>query len=293
MSDNSDQIEPNRTRHPPRDIASQWPGRDVDFLILSGENFIVFLDSELDVDWASAAQYDATFTDEQTRELREVLNLAAAVECIPNSHLRKDVRLNFKRMIGEGVARALDRYFEGAKKILEEARLYIEARNVESARYWQLCTACSSGVLIGVSGLILWSFRNFFFRSWTEPTYFLVLAGGCGSIGAVLSMIFRMGRSFPTSDAPRTLHIAEAISKVMAGCISGLLAAGCVQIGLIIPADKTGHMFGTMLVLALTSGASERLAPSIISKLESDSENRHHLRSARTSKTKVRHFNDA
>ncbi len=255
---------------PPRDFVVQWPACDVHYLILSAEDFIVFLDKDLDVDWSTTKQWVDPGGD-----LGEILIRAAAVECVPNDHQKANIRLNFKRMIGEGVARALEGECETAKKILDQAQLYIDARNVEKARYWQLCTACSLGIILGLCGLALWSLRNSVSQKCGEPAYFLVLAGIAGSVGAVLSMIFRMGNSSPTSEAPKSLHILEATSRVLAGCFSALLAAGAVEIGLIL-STLAGHeqLHSVMLLVGFASGASERLAPSIIARIESGSAER-------------------
>jgi hypothetical protein len=266
------------TEVPQRDVrqyVSLWPACDVRHLILSSNTFIVFLDCDLDVDWCTSEKYDEADTEDHTRERNEILIRAAMLECVPNDHQRESVRLNFKRMVGEAVARALERDYDSAKKVLEQARSYIEARNVEKARYWQLCTACTLGLLCGVSGLMMWWSRDYFIRAWGEPAYFLVMAGGAGAIGAVLSRIFRLGRRSPTSEAPKALHMLEAASKVLAGCFSGLLAAGSVEIGLVLSlASGSGQKYATMLVVAMASGASERLAPSIIARLETSSAER-------------------
>ena len=254
-------------QRPPRDFLVKWPACDVHYLILSSDDFIVFLDKDLDVDWSTTTDYEDR--NEAPKELGEILIRAAAVECTPNDHQKANIRLNFKRMVGEGVARALEGECETAKKILEQARLYIDTRNVEKARYWQLCTACTLGMILSFCGLTLWWIRDLAVRAWGEPVYFLVLAGIAGSIGAVLSMIFRMGNSSPTSEAPRSLHILEAASRVLAGCFSALLTSGAVQVGLILStlADHE-HLHSMMLVVGFASGASERLAPSIIARIE-------------------------
>jgi hypothetical protein len=255
-----------------RRYVSLWPGCNIRHLILADDDFIVFLDPDLDVDWSTSVKYEETDTEDHIKERNDILNREAIAECVPNDHQRENVRLNFKRMVGEAVARALERDYDSAKRMLEQARSYIEARNVERARYWQLCTACTLGLLCGLFGLTMWWFREYFIRVWREEVYFLVMAGVAGSVGAVLSMIFRMGRTFPTSEAPRALHTLEAASRVLAGCFSGLLAAGSVQIGLILSVTAgAGQKYQTMLVVAMASGASERLAPSIIARLENSS----------------------
>jgi len=176
-------------------------------------------------------------------------------------------------MIGEGVARSLDHDYSSAKQMLEQARSYIADRNIETARYWQMVTACVLGLIVGLAGMALWTLRAYLTRAWGESVYFLVMSGAAGSLGAVMSMIFRMGHSFPTSESPKALHILEAISRVFAGCLSGLLIAGSIKIGLILPAFReAGQMHLAMLIAGMASGASERWAPSLIARLEGSSE---------------------
>jgi hypothetical protein len=252
---------------PPRDYVTKWPKCEVHYLILAGDDFIVFLDRDLDVDWSTTQEWEDRNSGPSRRG--EILNRVASVECIPNDHQRANVRLNFKRMVGEGVARVLDGEYESADEILDEARRYIDARNVEKARYWQLCTACAIGVVVMLCALLLWRLREGVLQSWGEPVYFLVLAGTAGCIGAVLSMIFRMGKSSPTSESPRSLHLLEAGSRVLAGCFSALLTSGAVQVGLILSVlSGRDQMHAMMLVVGFASGASERLAPSIIARIE-------------------------
>jgi hypothetical protein len=252
---------------PQRDYITRWPQCDVHYLILAGDDFIVFLDKDLDVDWSATEEWLGS--NPGSSERGEILNLVASVECIPNDHQKANVRLNFKRMVGEGVARALDGEYESAKEMLEEARGYINARNIEKARYWQLCTACTIGMSVLLGSLFLWRFRSFPIQTWGESVYYLTLAAMAGSIGAVLSMIFRMGKSSPTSESPRALHILEAGSRILAGCFSALLTSGAVQVGLILSIlSGRDQLHAMMLVVGFASGASERLAPSIIARIE-------------------------
>jgi hypothetical protein len=253
-------------------VASTWQNLDVHHLILETEDFIVFIDSKLDVDWQTSEKYDG-IGQKDTRRHNEMLNRAADLECIPNDHLKKNVRLNFKRMLGEGVARSLDHDYDNADIMLEKAYAYITDRNVESARCWQLCTVCILGPILALLGLGLWAYRNLLIQAWGDAPYFLVLAAIVGPLGAVLSMIFRMGRNFPTSEAPRMLHILEASSRVLAGCFSGFLIAGSVKLGLILPVFRdVGQTHLAMILAAMASGASERWAPSLIAQLEGSSD---------------------
>jgi hypothetical protein len=249
----------------------EWSQLEVHYLILQTEGFIVFLDPALDVDWKTTPEYDAAAPKDLSQR-NEILNRAASLECVPNDHHKKNVRLNFKRMLGEGVARSLDSDYDSANGILDQAQAYIGDRNVETARVWQLSTGCGLGIVVAFGAVLLWMCRVPLIGAWGESAYFLLLAAAAGCLGAVLSMIFRMGDSFPTSEAPKTLHMLEAASRVFAGSISGILIAGSVEIGLILPVfERTGELHGAMLVAAMASGASERWAPSLIARLEGSS----------------------
>lgn len=240
-------------------------------LIFDAGDFIVFLDGSLDVDWLTADRYVEPDPAEMQRR-NHILNLAAGLECVPNTHHSWDVRINFKRMVGEGVARALDRDYESATTMLDQSRVYIEDRNVEKARLWQLSTSCITGGTVVILGIILWLYRTSLIEALSGPVYFLVLAGGAGALGAVLSMIFRMGSSFPTSEAPKSLHLLEAISRVFAGLLSGLLITAAIRSGLVLPIlSRSDQVQTALLVAAMVSGASERWAPSLIAQIEKSS----------------------
>src|SRR5208282_4294644 len=116
-------------------VSQKWPGIQVEHLILEATDFVVWIDKDVDIDWQTSQKYDEAGPKDPT-EWNAVLNRVAALECIRNDHHSRNIRLNFKRMIGEGVARGLDHDYESAKNILEQAGSYISDRNVEIARYW-------------------------------------------------------------------------------------------------------------------------------------------------------------
>jgi hypothetical protein len=249
-------------------ISSHWPDVNCSHLVLETDGFVVFLDDKLDLDWQTSDEYDLKGPKDAVKH-NKVLNRAAALESTPNEHHRYSVRLNFKRMVGEGVARSLDHDYDSAETVLKQALAYINDRNIEHARYWQLSTGCVLGLIMTIIGIVVWSLRSALIQSWGETGFYLVLAAFAGALGAALSMIFRMGKTYPTSEAPKDLHRLEAVSRIFAGCLSGVLVAGAVRIGLVLPvADQQGHLHATMLLAAMVSGASERLAPSLIGKLE-------------------------
>jgi hypothetical protein len=251
---------------------AKWPDADVEYLILDNGNFIVFIDSDIDVDWETTPAYDEKGPKDAKRH-NDILNRAAAIECIPNDHQRESIRMNFKRMIGEGVARSLDHDYDNATKILDQAEKYIIERNIETARIWQLTSSTVAGLACAFVGLVpLWSFRSFFLQNWGQAALFSCLAACAGGVGANLSFIFRIGKTRITSEAIKRLHILESICRILGGAICGLIVSLLIQLGILISIFKSANnMHLAMVTAGFIAGASERWVPSLIAKIESSS----------------------
>ena len=262
----------DKTARPTQYDETKWPGLDVKRLILETDGFIVFIDNDTDVDWRTTNQYDEGAKVE-SGDLNDILNRAAILECIPNDQHGETIRMNFKRMIGEGVARALDNDHQNATKILDKAESYITDRNIETARFWQLTTSTICGVCFALIGVCLWSLRNLLFPVWGETAFFLLFSAVAGAVGANLSFIFRIGNAKITSEAIRRLHILEALSRIFGGAISGVAISLLVNLGILVPLFKNvGNMPLAMLGAGLIAGASERWVPSLIVKIENSAE---------------------
>lgn len=246
----------------------KWPDIELRHLIFCTETFIVFIDKGLDIDWITDDKFDENFKGDRAK-LNEILNRAAKIETIPNSHQPDDLRLNFKRMIGEGIARSLEHDYLSANVMVTEAEQYITNRNIEKARYWQLLSSIFSGFTSGVLVLILWSLKAKLLPFLGATAVILLLSGFAGAIGAMLSIIFRMGNTAITSEAVRSLHFLEGFGRVLGGGISGILTACMVKASILLPVLNANKDMPISIVgLAMLAGASERLAPSLLSKLD-------------------------
>ena len=241
---------------------------DIEYLVYEGDEFIVFVDKGIDIDWESTDEYDEK-GHKDVGQFNKVLNKVAVLEGIPNAHQNLQVRINYKRLIGESVARALCHDYDNALAILQDAESYIRDRNVEIARYWQLTTSCICCVYFILLILTLWYWRDYYMVSLGRTAFFIMLGSLAGSIGATLSIIMRMGRSNVTSESERKLHILEALSRSLAGAISGAITAFFIRMGIVLPTFESVEMTHlAMVVGGLLAGASERWAPSLIAKFE-------------------------
>lgn len=128
------------------DYKTRWPEMDIEYLILETKEFIVCLDSDLDVDWCTNDKY-VDPKDENEKLHHAILNRMALLESIPSHELAQKIRVSYKRMLGEAIARSLSGDYDNASKILDSAELFIQGRNGELARSWYLSTG---GITTGI-----------------------------------------------------------------------------------------------------------------------------------------------
>jgi len=107
-----------------RDAEKNWPHLKPKYLIRSTRDFIVFIDDDLDIDWQSSDEYDAKGHKDGHKH-NMVLNDAALLESTPCEGLCTEMRIHFKRLIGEGITRSFDHDYASASKMLEAAAEYI------------------------------------------------------------------------------------------------------------------------------------------------------------------------
>ncbi len=93
------------------------------FLVLATEEYIVFIDDAFDVDWKSSRERDEAL--EGSRDaFSEILSKASVIESREWDYSDDQKTINFKRQIGEAIARALDGNVRSAAEMLDEAERY-------------------------------------------------------------------------------------------------------------------------------------------------------------------------
>lgn len=251
-----------------QDHHESWHNLPIEHLVFSTDLFIVFIDHDLDVDWKTSDEYD-TLGHADDGKHNAILNRAASLECIPNEHQKKTIRINFKRMVGEAVARSLEHDYQNAEIMLDKAENYITDRNIEIARFWQITTSGIIGLSSAIVLLIAWIEKSALVTIVGNNAFYVFISALFGSIGATLSIIFRIGKTHITSEAEKKLHIAEAVSRNFGGAVSGILISLLVRLGIVVPIFEKSDMTNVaMVAAALIAGGSERWAPSLIEQLE-------------------------
>lgn len=99
-------------------LTDVWESVDYRHLILATADFIVFIDNELDVDWKTTDSYDEV-NKKNDAECARIINRAATLEAADRDNSNDKRTLNFKRQIGEAIARALEGHFDKADEMLQ------------------------------------------------------------------------------------------------------------------------------------------------------------------------------
>jgi len=257
----------------PSDYSDQWAHVRSSYLIIATSDYIVYMDEDGDLEWQTTSQYDMEITKRQGYSLAHqnaILNEAALLEATPCDGQEDRVTQQFKRLIGESLRCCLDVDYTGARTTLAAARQYIRARSAELSRGWYLDASFRSALPLAFGALGIWCSREWVASVVGERTLWMFLAVAAGGVGALLSVITRTGNLTFDSSAGRRLHFVEAVSRITAGAISGIVVSLAVTSELLFaPLTRNGQLHVVMILSALAAGAGERLAPSIISQFDS------------------------
>ena len=252
---------------------NKWGELDLRHLVIDTEYYIVFVDSKLELDWITSKEFDDKGHSDLEKH-NNVLNKIALLECKPNDSLPEKITLDFKRLLGEALARSLSSDYETANNLLNNADTYIRERGEELSRQWYLLTAGKTSLAVLIAGLVAWLFRDSIVLIVGKQFFIYGITMVSGALGALLSIIMRMGKENLNCHAGKNLHELESRYRIFAGMLSALLAALAISNGIIFPILSKSSSAGISLVfVGFLGGMSERFAPSILSKLDDKKKN--------------------
>jgi hypothetical protein len=176
----------------------------------------------------------------------------------------------FRRWLGDAVGRVFaDGDGQNAQRILDRAEAYLIAHSRERVRFWYVSAATATTAVFAVLGVVMWLSRAQM-RLWLEPNGFEILLGtASGSIGALISAISRKTADGDASSGARD-HLFEGAARVLLGMAGAFLVAVAVKANLVVGfVNAAGAAtLPLLIVLCVIAGASERLVPTLIAKLE-------------------------
>lgn len=239
-------------------------GRKVKLLILQTDAFFVYIDEFFVIQWG----WDRP-AGKQT-DIGKVLNRQAQLESMARFITEDGHRLHIQRMIAEGMARYMDSLsVERAREIHDVVESEIRECSVRTSWQWYFSGAYMLAATSIVLMLLGWLFRTDL-RGLLGPAAFDVAFGTLmGSVGALLSIASRGDRITLDANAGPLLHQTEGLARVLVGMAGALLVALAFKGGLLLANfDARGSSFATLLFLCFVAGASERLVPSLIAKVD-------------------------
>lgn len=253
-----------------RSIQRHWPGDPISLELLVRESweslsdtdplqrkyeYIVFVNSELNIDWITGSQkYD---------QFAANICHATALESIPHKHLNKSQILAFKNLIGEAIVAYLENNKQEAEALIAEARQYINDRIAECSRKWILefsslliFPLCIVGFMVTYWDCTFWSNdKNLWF-------------GACfwGGIGSYLSIIRNAGKENLDSAAGAWLHFLQIVSKIISGGLFGIISYFILKNSSLCPPmfDSLNESYLGYNLFGFIAGFLEYFIPNIV-----------------------------
>lgn len=265
-------IEPGDYAHPHAAIDHDddgdqdiWAGLPIKRLILETDTFIVFIDTEGEIDWRTVG-YDWSKVD--LGKFDAIINRAAALETIRRDGIDADFTDNHKRLVAEAIARALDGDLAAAQAMLNLAEEILNAKSREAGRLWYLAACFMTVVPFALMVLVLWILRQIALPHLGETLFWMLLGSASGAAGALLSILIRNSEISCELSSGKILYFAEAASRILAGAIAGGLAALAVKAGwLFEPLVKAHQGNPTIIIAAFAAGYIERFTTSLIANI--------------------------
>lgn len=239
-------------------------GKVIKFIILVKKDIVVYIDTNLEIQWHHS---DELKTDV---DFGLVLNRVAYLESRARFIADKECLLSIKRQIAEGIARYLDFLsYKLSKDIHDIVEIEIEALNKKISWSWYFDAAYGLTLASLILWGILWLLRDYISLHIGRVGFEVLLGGLIGAIGAIISVISRGDAINLDANAGKTIHLTEGTARIIVGIAGASFVTLAVKGGILLSGMKfAGSQFAVLLAFAIVAGASERLVPNLIGKVE-------------------------
>jgi hypothetical protein len=249
--------------------------KKIKLLIVFTNKFIVFLDENYSVQWDVRHQ---TLSDRPDC-WGEVMNQVALLEAMSLTHFgdsdqEKRHLLEFRRLLGEGVSRMLENKERDARDIFSKAETLLQERSEARARLWFVQAAIIAAGSFAAIGTILWVFRDQARIALGIVPHELLLTADFGALGALFFVLVRLRQIPLNASQGRSLHWLEGSGRIAIGFLGALFLGFCLKADLLAGIMTRGNddqkRLAVLAVIAFVAGASERLAPSMIDRVDTE-----------------------
>lgn len=241
-------------------ICESWEPKTENGLQVRKYTYIVFVDNELDIDWITAE-------DSSVKNIEQI-SLATALESIPHKHLPRCQIIAFKNLIGNAIVSFFEDHPENAKKLMIDAKQYVNDRNIECSRRWALEIATFFVLLLIIIGGI---FSAFEYSTLSEnPSYFWILSCFWAFVGSYLSIVRKVGSEKLNSSSGFRMHFLQVSTRMLSGGLLGIIAFFILKSALLCPPVFDAFKdtsFGFSL-FGFIAGFFEQFIPNIITSVQ-------------------------
>ena len=259
----------------PGDYPERWKHHLVGKLVRRTKDYIVHIaanDNRLD--WETSAAYDQRQESDPAYDRSKYNSVhcdVAVLEARPSLGLDPGVIDEYRRLLGEALVCAFENDYETASKMIASAASYINARSQEISRLWYLGACLWAAIPCAVLAVIFAINKDAFQIMLGSTLFWILLAALAGAVGALFSVIMRIGCLSVDCASGKSMHSLEGFSRILAGAISGTFVAVAFYSGILFPAViQTGKVQYAIILLAMISGISERSAVSLIERFRSE-----------------------
>jgi len=232
-------------------------------LILRTNDFIVYLDDELFVEWSNN-----DFSRESVIEFDKIVNRMSNLEINSMHLLSKKQLLPFRRLLGESIARILNsKNTDAANKILDDAEEFLKNRSVERARIWYLNSSFCATLFFLFFASVIWGFRNYL-NNLVPPEFVQIITLALlASIGALISIISRVSSISVNAFAGLQIHVTEGVLRIFVGIIGALFLLILVKADILLGFLGNKDNISFLIAISIVAGFSEQLVPNLIKKI--------------------------
>ena len=240
--------------------------QNISYLILYRENIcLIYLDSESELDW----EFSNNVKGDELEIIEYAINKISSIQqdvrmnTFPNN-IRRNILIRLGNVLGAYISKDVIDDITG--KIIE----YMDNQERDITRKW-FTVSCLIALAVLWSGHYMLCFLKLYGTaeiitpidtfSWNYATY--------GSYGAVLSVMLNNGNLKFSCTAGRLMVFLDVISRMLVGTLGAFIVilamdAGAIFSGVI----KEEALYSFKILLSISAGFSERMAPSILSSLE-------------------------
>lgn len=249
----------------------KWAHIIANLIVTSNAGYIVYI-GKTNLHWETTPEYDQKFRADEKFELTKHNSVFSNATVLQAAAARKEfsseAREELLCMNGNALTCTFELDYVGAENALNYARQFLRERSDEISRSWYMSASFAMALGFMVTGLIIWIQRARLQDILGMTIIWLIVAAAAGAMGALLSVILRSGRLNVDPSSGRLLHYLEGASRIWAGSLSAIVVAVASKAGLVLGALGGANKEYLLLLAAIAAGASERLATSIISRID-------------------------